>query len=207
MSILTRNATLQIKRLIVRITGYEKKVVFGHRGENVVVGTACEYAFPEKIKLGDNIKIGDYCGLYAQGGIEIMSGSILADRVDIRTANHYYDGPDLNLLPFDEKVLVSPVVIEENVWIASHVVILPGVTIGEGAVIAAGAIVTRNVPPMAVVAGNPAKIIKWRNADRYYRIKNADRLYMKEFNTLERMMIPVDKLIICNKDSELTDKN
>lgn len=181
-----------LKYLVIKITGHkiQNEVFFGSRGENVIVGLKCEYAFPEKIQLEDNVKIGDYCGLYAQGGIRIKRGAILADRVDIRTANHYHDGPDLNMLPFDEKILVSPVVIGENVWVASHVVILPGVTIGEGAVIAAGAIVTKDVPPMAVVGGNPAKVIKYRDADRYYKLKNEDRIYMKEFNTLKGILVP-----------------
>ena len=78
--------------------------------------------------------------------------------MDIRTANHYYDGEDLHYLPFDEKVLISPVVIEENVWIASHAIILPGVTIGEGAVVGAGAVVAHDVPPWTIVAGNPAVV-------------------------------------------------
>jgi len=53
----------------------------------------------------------------------------------------------------------EPVVIGDNVWIGARAVVLKGVTIGDGAVVAAGAIVTTNVPPRAVVAGNPARVI------------------------------------------------
>jgi maltose O-acetyltransferase len=56
-----------------------------------------------------------------------------------------------------------PIVIEDDVWIGARVTILGGVNIGTGAVIGAGSVVTKNVPPYAIVAGNPAKLIRYRN--------------------------------------------
>lgn len=61
--------------------------------------------------------------------------------------------------------------IEDHAWIGARVIILPGVTVGEGAVVAAGAVVTRSVPPYAVVGGVPAKRIGERNRDLLYRTK------------------------------------
>jgi acetyltransferase-like isoleucine patch superfamily enzyme len=57
-------------------------------------------------------------------------------------------------------VSMSPVIIGDKVWIGFNVIILKGVNIGEGAVIAAGAVVTKDVPPYCVVAGNPARVVK-----------------------------------------------
>ena len=54
----------------------------------------------------------------------------------------------------------APIIIHDNVWIASRAMILKGVTIGEGAVISAGAVVTKDVPPYTMVGGVPAKVIK-----------------------------------------------
>jgi acetyltransferase-like isoleucine patch superfamily enzyme len=54
----------------------------------------------------------------------------------------------------------SPVIIKDNAWIGFNSIILKGVTIGEGAIVGAGSVVTKDVPDFAVVAGNPAKIIK-----------------------------------------------
>ena len=54
----------------------------------------------------------------------------------------------------------KPIIIQDDVWIGRRAIILKGVTIGEGAVVAAGSIVTKDVPPHTLVAGNPAKIIK-----------------------------------------------
>ncbi|MGC8751800.1 DapH/DapD/GlmU-related protein, partial [Hydrotalea sp.] len=60
-----------------------------------------------------------------------------------------------------EKVKSSPIKIADKAWIGFNVIILKGVTIGEGAIVGAGSVVTKDVPPYAVVAGNPAKIIKY----------------------------------------------
>lgn len=56
----------------------------------------------------------------------------------------------------------KPVIIGDDVWIGTRVIILPGVTVGSHAIIASGAVVTKNVPEWAIVGGNPAKILKMR---------------------------------------------
>lgn len=60
-------------------------------------------------------------------------------------------------------------------WLASHSVILPGVTVGEGAVVAAGPVVSRNVPPYTLVGGNPAQVIRERSRDLRYKLGYARR--------------------------------
>ena len=54
----------------------------------------------------------------------------------------------------------APIVIEDRAWIGFNAIILKGVTIGEGSVVAAGAVVTKDVEPYTVVAGNPARVVK-----------------------------------------------
>lgn len=183
-----------IKNKIRSILGGGGKINFALREENVVIMPGCVFSHGENIFLSGNVYIGDKTEIYAQGKVIIKRGSIIADHVDIRTANHYYDGNLLNRLPFDEKIIIAPVIIEENVWIASHVVILPGVVIGEGAVVAAGAIVTKNVPPYAVVGGNPARVIKYRDKQRYDRLKSDDQLFMREYETLERKFVTKEQI-------------
>ena len=69
-------------------------------------------------------------------------------------------------------------VIGENCWIATHVIFVRGVTVGEGAIIGMGAVVTKDVPPLAVVAGNPARIIKYRDREVYERLKAEGKIYL-----------------------------
>ena len=154
---------LIIKKIISKIIDYKEPIEYGNRGNNVWIGDKCEFGNPKNI--------------------------FLADCIDIRTANHYYDGDDLNMLPFDEKVIVKPVVIKENVWIGSHCLILPGVEIGEGAVVGAGSVVTKNVPALAVVGGAPAKVIKWRNEEQYNILKDKDKTYMRNYRSHEPILI------------------
>jgi len=70
------------------------------------------------------------------------------------------------------------VVIEESVWIASRVTILPGVTIGRGSVIAAGAVVTKDIPPMCIAGGVPAKVIGERKSKLLYKHKHSPFFYI-----------------------------
>ena len=83
------------------------------------------------------------------------------------------------MLPYDSIYNVKDVSIGENVWIGADVSIMPGVTIGEGAVIAACTCVTKDVPPLAIVGGNPFKVIKYRDRDQYYTLKDKGMIYLK----------------------------
>jgi acetyltransferase-like isoleucine patch superfamily enzyme len=58
----------------------------------------------------------------------------------------------------------DPIVIEDDCWIASHSIVLAGVTIGRGSIVAAGSVVTKSVPPYSIVAGSPARVIRSRLA-------------------------------------------
>ncbi len=72
--------------------------------------------------------------------------------------NHNYTNPELPVSR--QGVSVKPVVIGDECWIGANVVITSGVTIGKHAVVAAGSVVTKDVPPFSVVAGNPARLVK-----------------------------------------------
>ena len=77
----------------------------------------------------------------------------------IISQNHNYEG---NEIPYDSTFQFKNITIGKNVTFENRVIVTGNVTIGDGAIIAAGALVCKDVPPMAVAAGNPAKIIKYR---------------------------------------------
>jgi acetyltransferase-like isoleucine patch superfamily enzyme len=69
-----------------------------------------------------------------------------------------------------DNVNKGPIIIEDEAWIGAYAIVMSGVTIGKGAIVAAGAVVTRDVPPYAIVGGNPAKIIKFRFSDEIIKL-------------------------------------
>jgi len=112
-------------------------------------------------------ELGDYSGLgiCAQvGGVTIGKYVMMGPHCTIYTRNHAFDRLDIPMCEqgFQEYKRVT---IGDDVWIGGHVIILPGITIGKGAIIGAGSVVTRDVPDYAVVGGNPAKTIKFRNQE------------------------------------------
>lgn len=114
----------------------------------------------EKCVIGKGVSFGPKVLLDARSGLEIGDNAVIAYEAIIWTLNH-----DYNDIHFKSKG--SKVVIGSYSWICSRSIVLPGVTIGEYAVVASGAIVTKNVPPYAIVAGVPAKIIGYREKKEY----------------------------------------
>lgn len=114
------------------------------------------------LTIGTNTYIGEYNNLRAAGGrLTIGNNCLISQHITIVTSNHNIKKMHL----IQEQAWTDKnnyVTICNDVWIGANSVILPGVTINIGAVIAAGTIVTKDVPPYAIVAGNPAKIIKYR---------------------------------------------
>ena len=156
-----------------------------------------------------NVKVGKY----SYGPLQVISFGAAEEGLDIgnfvsisRNAkfllggNHYTD--TLSTYPFKVNVLgekveswsKGPIAVGDDVWICMDATVMSGVKIGKGAVVAAGSIVTRDVPPYSVVAGNPAKVIKYRFEeaiikemmgfdfskidDKFIR-ENIDKLYSK----------------------------
>ena len=97
------------------------------------------------------------------GPVTIGNNVILAQNIVASGLNHEYR--DVTLSINDQPILVAPIVIEDDCWIAANAVITLGVTIGKHSVVAAGAVVTKSIPPFSIAAGNPAKVIKQYNFD------------------------------------------
>lgn len=116
---------------------------------------------PFRCDMGFNIHIGDnFVGnfnltILDEAEVTIGDNVFIGPNTTLCTVIHAYDAGRRNA----GIMRALPIVICDNVWIASNVVVLPGVTVGEGAVIGAGSVVTRDVPPMTIVAGNPARVI------------------------------------------------
>tara|TARA_B100002019_G_C21270035_1_gene601697 strand:- start:3189 stop:3761 length:573 start_codon:yes stop_codon:yes gene_type:complete len=114
-------------------------------GENSVINSfALLDGRHEKIIIGSNVDIGRESAIFTLGH-------------DPNNDEHIVKG--------------APVIIEDHVWIAARVLVLPGIKIGKGAVVAAGSVVTKDVESMDIVAGNPATVIGKRESKLSYETK------------------------------------
>jgi maltose O-acetyltransferase len=129
----------------------------------------------ENITFGTNVVINGDCYINAEGGVEIKSYCHIGKGLTIFSSNHNYDSEDF--IPYDKKILLKPVCINEFVWVGANVTIVPGVSIGEGVVIGSGTVVTKDVPDYAIIGGNPHKVIKFRNIETFQRLKSERKFY------------------------------
>ncbi len=142
--------------------------------KKAVVYYGAEIRSPSNIWIGKGSIIGDNSILDGRNGIRIGENVVFASNVRIWTEQHDHRDSWFRC----ETQRHDPVIIDDRAWIGSHTVILHSVHIGEGAVVAAGAVVTHNVPPYAIVAGVPAKVIGERNHDLRYIMNGSYRHFL-----------------------------
>lgn len=122
------------------------------------------YRCEQNVMIGNGSIINRGTTLDGRGGLTIGNNVSISPEVMLITSEHLKDDPDFGIRD-------RPIVIEDYAWIGSRTTILPGVTIGRGAIVAAGAVVTRDVPPHAVVGGVPARPIATRSEDLRYSLR------------------------------------
>lgn len=137
----------ELRALFSELTGQEV-------GEDFQLWTPFFTDFGKNIRVGKNVFINHACTFMDRGGITLGDNVFLGPKVCLITENH-------GILPSERRILTSkPVTLCNNVWVGAGAIVLPGVTVGENSVVGAGAVVTHDVPPNTVVAGNPARVIK-----------------------------------------------
>ncbi len=131
------------------------------RGVKLCEGGAFTY---RTISIGDDVFIGRNCCFQSEHGlIEIGSHVMFGPGVNINGGNHDISPGDVPMKNRVKQEGSDGVVrICDDVWIAANAVILAGVTVGEGAVVGAGSVVTKDVPERAIVAGVPARVLRYR---------------------------------------------
>ncbi len=158
----------KIKTLFYRV--FSEPIIkgsFASCGKNVRVGRGSSFSGIENISVGDNTSLGS-------------STHILTTRANVKIGKFVMFGPGVTIVSGDHRTDIigkymseikdadkraeddRDIVINDDVWIGTGAIILKGVTIGKGAVVAAGALVTKDVPPYAIVGGVPARVLKMR---------------------------------------------
>jgi len=160
---------------------------FLHLGKNVRIEAGVAIAAPERLYLGDNVGLSQRCYINAVGGCHIGRACQIAMETMILTTDHQYTGGEA--LPYDFLRLVKPVYIEDYVWVGARVCIAPGVRIGTGAIVGMGSVVMQDVPPLAIVSGNPAQVLTYRSQAEFDRAKAAGA-DINPFDELPLLKVP-----------------
>lgn len=114
----------------------------------------------EGLHVGDNTSIGPMCYIGCSGQVVIGKNVLIAPHVKIFAENHNFASVERPIK--EQGGSRESVMIEDDCWLSSNSVVLPGVVIGSGSIIAAGAVVTKSVPAYSIVGGVPARLIKHR---------------------------------------------
>ena len=126
-------------------------------GRNVTIYQPVVFYGPAALDIGDNSSVAPFVHIWCGGRVVIGAECMIGSHVAISSLTHDHSAARMR-----DTMVAKPVAVEDGVWIGSHAVILPGVTLGTGAVIGAGSVVTRDVPPYAIVHGVPATVRGYR---------------------------------------------
>jgi acetyltransferase-like isoleucine patch superfamily enzyme len=130
-------------------------------GGFVWIGEGCAFRAHEGLlRIGRKTTFGGKNTINCYNHVEVGEEGLWADHIYVVDFDHWYIDPHMTIR--SQGIRKEHVIIERNVWIAEKATILRGVTVGEGTVVGAMSLVTRDVPPYAVVGGVPAKVLKYR---------------------------------------------
>ena len=147
----------------------EENVKFQRYPENIALGNyllikegarICPTNPSAKISIGDWTTVGQHTFIFASDRISIGANCLIAPFCYLVDGNH---GTQKDRLIREQKLMCSPIVIEDDVWLGTGTKILPGVTVGKGCVVGAGSVVTQDLPSYSLCAGAPAKVIGQRS--------------------------------------------
>jgi putative colanic acid biosynthesis acetyltransferase WcaF len=136
------------RRFVLRMFGAEV-------GRHVHIYSSATIYFPWNLRIGDWSSIGEGALIYNLGPVTIGRNVTISQRAHLCAGTHDYSRADLPLLK-------PPIEVRDQAWVCADAFVGPGVVVGEGAVAGARAVVTKNVEPWTVVAGNPARFLKAR---------------------------------------------
>lgn len=161
-----------IRKFYIEFRTWRLKRIAQKCGDNPYVGGKC--CFGGKIYLGNNC---NFNGMSMLGGGTVIIGDNFHSGIECMmiTQNHDYDTGEA--VPYGTGYDYKTIVIGNNVWLGNRVTITGNIKIGEGAIVAAGAVVCKDVPPYAIVGGNPAKVIKYRDIEHYTRLKEQGKFH------------------------------
>lgn len=155
---------LHLKIRLLRYEKMGKKITFHGQGgyQLEIAGDISKFEIHGTSHLKSNTFI------EASGGVKIGKYFHVGRGLTIFSTNHNWQST--KKIPYDEVDLMRPVTIGDAVWFGSNVTVAPGSTIGKGVVAASGTVIFGNIPDYAIIRGNPAEIIKYRDKDVFEKL-------------------------------------
>jgi len=150
--VLFRKVNCELSKLVI-VPEYFKNFVLIH---------------PENLTIGLNTVINGDLTINALGGVKIGRYCHIAKGCTIYSHNHNFKSN--KLIPYDGEEILRPVEVGDAVWIGANVTIAPGAKIGHGVIVAAGSVVFGEIPDCAIVRGNPAKVVGWRDTEVFWKL-------------------------------------
>lgn len=148
-----------------------------NKGKNVKIVGYSRFINPDKLFLGDNVRIGYNCFFYCSGGITVGENTIISRNVTIYSSNHDFTK---QMVPYNSEYIHKEVVIGKGVWIGMNVNIIPGVKIGDGAIIGMNVTVSANVAPGEIIVAQKNRVVKNRDMIKFYEnMKNGNIFSVK----------------------------
>ena len=160
---------------------------------------ACVHYLDKRRKDVDKLIIGKYCSI-GSGAVFMMAGN-QGHRMDWVSTFPFYFQANIFKASKNAYLKTGDTIIGDDVWIGSEAMIMAGVNIGSGAIVAARAVVTKDVPPYAIVGGNPSQIIKYRFDEKTI----SQLLKIKWWNWSEEEVKVAMPLICSANIQDLTD--
>jgi acetyltransferase-like isoleucine patch superfamily enzyme len=136
---------------------------FSFRGGSLAIGAGClvrrlaTFQISGDARFGDEVLVSTGVVIHCEDSVEVGDQAVLSEYTTVADSRHLRTPPGV---PTYHSTTSDPVRIGANVWVASHVVVTSGVTIGDQAFVGGGAVVTKDVPPWWLAAGNPAQLVK-----------------------------------------------
>jgi maltose O-acetyltransferase len=144
--------------LTCKLRGFLGRFFLGKCGRNFQYGAHVRFLAPWGIEIGDNVYIAAGCWLSGGAKLSVEDEVLFGPYSIVSTGSHKFKNNSAMFGGFIRK----PVRIGRGTWVASHVIVTPGVAIGKGNLVCAGAVVTRGTPDNVMIGGVPAKIIRER---------------------------------------------
>jgi acetyltransferase-like isoleucine patch superfamily enzyme len=144
--------------VVLDAKGKTSKIELGNR---ILVGRQSILSCNEaQIRIGNFVSIGPFCFFACKNRIEIGSNVSIGSGAHFMAGGHVSDDPDTPII--NQARLAKGITIHDGAWIGTGAIILDGITVGQNSIVGAGAVVSKDVPPLTVVLGNPARVVQKR---------------------------------------------